>query len=377
MTKKKIMFVIWSLELGGAERVVINLAKYINHERFEVFVCCLDDAGEFSSELEDLGIKVIALHKKRGIDFLLPKKISSLVRDYEIDILAPHLWGANLWTRIAILFNREVLVLVTEHNVDIWKRWWHRLADRLLQFKADRIIVVSEKVKTFYQEEIGIKKEKLAVIYNGVEINARETSQQKNNALRSRLQLSEGTRVIACIGRIVEAKRHDVFFDALRLLREKQKNFIAVVAGDGPLRNSLEKKYADLVRAGVLRFIGLEKDINKLLDVTDISVLTSTREGFSIVVLESMAKSIPFVATDVGGNSEQIINSETGFLVDVGDSQAIAEKINTLLADKEIYRSMSAASFSRVNNFFSVKIMASEFEKLIERSLKGKQNEKN
>ena len=111
--------------------------------------------------------------------------------------------------------------------------------------------------------------------------------------------------------------------------------------------------------------------------MTDISVLTSTREGFSIVVMESMAKSIPFVATDVGGNSEQIINSETGFLVDVGDSQAIAEKINTLLADKEIYRSMSAASFSRVNNFFSVKIMASEFEKLIERSLKGKQNEKN
>ena len=93
MTKKKIMFVIWSLGLGGAERVVINLAKYINHERFEVFVCCLDDAGEFSSELEDLGIKVIALHKKRGIDFLLPKKISSLVRDYEIDILAPTFMG--------------------------------------------------------------------------------------------------------------------------------------------------------------------------------------------------------------------------------------------------------------------------------------------
>lgn len=367
MGKKKIMFVIWSLGLGGAERVVINLAKYINRERFEIFVCCLDGAGEFSYELEDIGIKVIALNKKRGFDWLLPKRISGLVNEYEIDILAPHLWGANLWTRIAMLFNRDVMILVTEHNVDVWKLWWHRLVDRLLQFKSDKIIVVSEQVKSFYARNVGIKESKLAVIYNGVEINRRETAKQNIRLLRSRLQLSENIRVIACIGRIVEAKRHDIFFDALRILNNNQKNFVAIVAGDGPLRASLEQEYSDLIDAGILRFIGLEKEINKLLDVTDISVLTSTREGFSIVVLESMAKSIPFVATDVGGNSEQIINGETGFLVDVGDSQAIAEKLNLLLKDNDIYQSMSRASLNRVSENFSIENMAVEFESLIDR----------
>ena len=129
-----------------------------------------------------------------------------------------------------------------------------------------------------------------------------------------------------------------------------------------------------LLERGVLRFIGLEKDINKLLDVTDISVLTSTREGFSIVVLEIYGKSpSPLWLLMLAATVSKLLTAKQVFLLMWGDSQAIAEKINTLLADKEIYRSMSAASFSRVNNFFSVKIMASEFEKLIERSLKGKQ----
>ncbi|MFT5387869.1 MAG: glycosyltransferase involved in cell wall biosynthesis [Candidatus Omnitrophota bacterium] len=370
MNKIRVLYIIEELELGGAERVVIDQALSLDRAQFQVFVCCLRAKGEFAVDLERENIPVFELHKKKGIDFSIIGRVQKVIKDNDIDIVHTHLWVANFWGRIASILV-GVPVVVTEHNVDVWKKFHHKVIDRCLARFTSVICVVSQQVKVFYQTQVGINEKKLRVVYNGMRNLDKCTNDAKNTKLKEELNVNNGAPVIVNIGRLAEAKANHVFFEALRILDKQGVEFNALTIGDGPLKEQRLKEGSDLIASKKLQLTGLRKDIHCILDIADVSVLSSTREGFSIVVLESMAKGVPFVATRVGGNPEQIAEGQTGFLVDSGDSNGLAHAMKKILTDKALAKNMSEASKKRIKEEFSLKIMMDK-TKNIYREVLGK-----
>ncbi len=364
MHKIRVMYVIWSLGLGGAEQVIINLIRGLDRDRFEPMVCCLNEEGAFAGLVKERGVPVFALRKKTGLDLSTIGKIRRLLKEHRVDILHGHLWGGNLWGRLAARAARTPVVVVTEHNVDVWKKWHHKAMDRFLAGWTDKVIVVSQKVKDFYRSEVGLPEDKLVVIYNGIPLPGDPCPVRRQQALKKELGVADGIPVIANIGRLVPAKANHVFIEALRVLLKEGTPFQALIVGDGPLRRRLEEEGRDLVRDGVLCFTGLRQDVSDILDITDIAALSSTREGFSIVVLECMAKGIPFVATNVGGNDEQIIDGQTGFLTEVNDPRALAAAMSRLVKDGRLRRWMGQRARDRLRHHFSLSVMVKQTQDL-------------
>ena len=367
--KINVLYIIWSLGLGGAEQVVIHLARGLDKNRFNVLICCLNDEGPFAGELQKSGIKIFALHKKGGIDFSVIGKIRKIIKNNKVALVHTHLWGANVWGRLAALI-AGVPVIITEHNIDVWKRWHHKIIDRLLSLGTPKICVVSDKVKQFYAKEVGIPAAKIHVVYNGITPNPPAAGDGEIQKLRAEFHIPSGTPVLANIGRLVPAKANHVFIESVRILRSRGLALCALIIGDGPLKEDLMRANADLVDKGVLKFTGLRKDVPALLDLTDISVLSSTREGFSVVILECMAKGIPVVATDVGGNSELIIDGQTGFLVPCGDSGALAERAEKLLQNPALARQMGEEAKRIVQEKFSLERMITQTQQIYDEVLK-------
>jgi len=361
--KINVLYIIWSLGLGGAEQVVINLAKGLDRNRFQPFICCLNDEGLFADELKAKGIKVFALKKKSGIDLAVIGQIKEIITQNYIHVVHTHLWGANLWGRIAgILAGRPVVI--TEHNVDVWKKWYHKVADYCLVWFTAKVCVVSERVKKFYHQRVRLPIKKIEVVYNGIDPMPVSAAREDLDRLRQDLHLKKGVPVVVNIGRLVEAKANHIFIKAVRVLLKRDISVQALIVGDGPLMEQLQQGNLDLIHEGKIVFAGLRKDVPAILDLADISVLSSTREGFSIVVLECMAKGIPFVATDVGGNSEQIVDGQTGFLVPRGDIRALADAIEKVLKNPTLKASMGEASKKIIREKFSLERMVQQMERI-------------
>jgi len=370
MSEKKIniLYVIWSLGLGGAERVVIDLAKGLDRSRFQPFICCLNEEGTFAKELKDSLIQIFELNKKAGLDFSVIGKIVRIIKDHNIHLVHTHLWGANVWGRVAG-FKAQVPVVVTEHNIDVWKRWYHRWIDRRLAPKTNKICVVSEKVKQFYINHVHLSSSKLQVVYNGIKLSEKNSDAAHVQKIKNEFNIKDGSPILANIGRLVEAKANHIFIRALEELDRRAVEFHALMIGDGPLKEALTAQGQALIRKNKLTLTGLRKDVQQILDIVDVAVLSSTREGFSIVVLECMAKGIPFVATDVGGNREQVVDGKTGFIVDVNQPLPLAQAISKIIQDSGLASRIGENARQRAREYFSIERMVQTTQEIYAQAL--------
>jgi L-malate glycosyltransferase len=365
----KILYIIWSLDLGGAEQVVMNLAMHLNRKRFEPIVCCLNGKGRYAEKVEQAGIKVIALDKAPKLDPTLLFRLISLIKREKVDLIHTHLFTSNLWGRLAAKFS-GVPVVSTEHNVDVWKNKFHFAVDRFLLPVNARIIFVSKKVKEFYEERLGRMNGVAQVFYNGIEVD-KFSAASRNPLLKKELGINTANEVIAVVGRLVPAKAMDLFLEAFASLQKNRKNVSALIVGDGPLRSELEAKAVQLQIRDSVVFSGFRKDLPEIYRIMDVFVLSSLREGFPMTLLEAMASEVPSVTTDVGGVGECIENGVDGFLVPTQDVQALARSIEKILADPALRQSFVEKAKKKVCSKFSVQHMVDEHEKLYEEVLIG------
>lgn len=344
-----VLYIIWSLGLGGAERAVIDLVKGLDKQKFNPMVCCLNDKGVFAAELEKEDIKVIALGKKPGLEIGVVKKIMSVIKENNISIVHTHMWGANFWGRIAARIAKVPVIIATEQNVDIWKRPHHLFLDRYLGFYTDRIIAVSNSVKEFYIKNAGLKPDKISVIYNSV--NLKKYKPNKENKIN--FDTGNGEVILGVIGRLVPQKGHRYFLLALKELLNHYK-IKGLIIGSGPLEKELKEFSQSLGLNGSVIFTGLRKDIPELFKSIDILVLPSLREGLPLVALEAMASGTPIVATKVGGTPEVVIDRETGILVAPKSHIALREGIVRLIKDRNLSQHIIDSAKKLVEDKFSV-----------------------
>ena len=186
--------------------------------------------------------------------------------------------------------------------------------------------------------------------------------------LKTGLGIRDNETVLALIGRLVPQKGHHYFISALKDLLADYK-VKGLIIGSGPLEADLKQYSRNLGLNGSLVFTGLRKDVPSLLDIVDILVMPSLREGLPIVALEAMAKKKPVVATNVGGNSEVIVDGMTGILVPPKDSITLAFAIKRLIDDKEYAMKLGNNGRNRLEEHFSVEKMVRATERTYEECL--------
>jgi len=350
-------YVIWSLGLGGAEQVVIRLARAAAAGGHRVSVFTLNEQGQFAPQLIERGIAVVSMHKRGAWDLGIIGRLKRAFIERGVDVVHTHLWGANVWGRLAA--NAAGLaVVVTEHNVDTWKKTHHFMIDRWLSPRCDALVAVSQEVRQFYEAR-GIGRGRWDVIYNGIE--APDAERARGQAYAA-LGIGASARVVGLLGRLVPAKAPLVFLEAVALAAQKVPDLKALVIGDGPLRADVEAFIQKRGLSPRVVLTGVRQDIPELLAGLDVLAFSSEREGLSMAMLEAMAAGVPVVATRVGGTPELIEHERTGLLVEPANPAQLAEGIARLCQNGQQADAIRRAAQQHVAERFSLRAMVGAHE---------------
>lgn len=356
----KVMYLIWSLEHGGAEKMVGSLATF--HDSAVVpLVCCLDNEGYFAEALRKEGIKVMALHKRRGFDPSILPRLRDIIRQEGVDIINSHLWTANLYARL-LRFICEVPVIAVEHSMDIWKKWYHFKLDRLLCCKADSYVFVSEAVRDFYADRVPATTGRHVVVHNGIDLAPFRTPGHSREEILQHFGARENAILLVNVGRLVAAKNQAELVRITRTLVDCGCDVYTVIAGDGPMRGVIEKVILETGMSCRVWLAGVRDDVPSLLKGCDIFVMTSTREGLPLAILETMAAGTPPVYYDVGGISEVVNDGLDGVRIPPGDVSVMVSVLQRLISSPRKRLSLAEAGKSRGLANFDIQTMVRAYE---------------
>ncbi len=358
----RVAYIIWSLGLGGAEQVVIRLAAALDRRRFLPLIICLNEPGPYAPQAVSAGVEVIALSKRGPVDPWLLVRLVRLLHVRRIDVVHTHLWGANLWGRLAALVARVPVIMATEHNVDTWKRRYHFILDRWLARRTTTLVAVSHQVRRFYEEDHRVGRGRWQVIYNGVAAPA--TLTRRRGVGYRVLGIPEDAPVVGLIGRLVPTKAPELFVEAVAIALRTLPALRGLIVGDGPVRPQTEAYVRERGLSERIIFTGRRDDVSELLAGMDVLAFSSEREGLSMAMLEGMAAGVPIVATRVGGTPELIESGATGVLVEPGSVEALAEAMATLLQDPARAETIRHAARERIITRFSLSAMVASHEQL-------------
>ena len=358
----RVMHVLNTLQTGGAEYLVLNVAKSFDRRRFDMLVCSLGGDGEIGDELRKLGIPVFVLNRREGIDPLLVPKLVRLLRKERVKMVHTHNVAPWLYAGMAarLSFAR---VCHTEHSNLFADQKALRRVERLLGKITKAVICDGDDVRRQLVDEQHLSPRNVVTIHNGVDtgLYARPADRA---AGRTALGLAEDTPVVATVARLEPVK------DQASLLRAFEKVGAAlpearlVLVGDGSLRQALEEQARRPGLQGRVIFLGRRANIAELLPLFDVFALTSTSEGLPLTVLEAMAAGLPCVATSVGAIPEAVIEGQTGLLVAPGDSDALTVALSKLLRDPGLRRKMGQEGQKRARAHFDLQSMTRRYEDL-------------
>ena len=360
--KVKILYVIATMDIGGAQKQLVQLVRGLNKNKYEPVVCCLTKGGPLEDELRQERIRCFILYKRFKFDFSVILRLISLIRREKPDILHTYIFTANSFGRAAGIIGRVRKIIASEHGMDVWKSKFHFLIDRILLHWTDKVICVSDGVKTFYADKIGLSKEKSVTIYNCVA----ETTRNGANVdvIRKNCGIQSEDRLIGTIGRLAVGKGMKCLIHAIAIVRKQIPQIKFLIVGDGPQKTKLTELVDKLDMRKSVIFAGLQKDVSPFLNAMEFFVFPSLYEGLGIVLLEAMSFGKPVVASNIPGVDEVVVDGETGILVEHSNPVALASAIKKLLNNREQARMLGIAGRERAAKCFGCKRMVSEYEQI-------------
>ncbi|RLB03697.1 MAG: hypothetical protein DRG83_06440 [Deltaproteobacteria bacterium] len=344
-----------SLQIGGAERVLIDLATGLRSYNIHTIVGSIDN-GPLVSELRRKGIKVIILNKRSSRDFRFLWELCKVIRDNRVNLIHSHFSISHIYGWLASkIFH--VPQIATIHG------FISNSETRVFPFilkHTNQTITVADDLKKKLSASFSIGN--IRTIYNGVE--TKEDQLIDRQQAKNRLGLRSKDLVVGSVGTLRKVKAYEFLIEAIAKVKRMFPQVKLLLVGDGPQRPLLQKKAQELQLENTVIFLGYRKDIPQILSSLDVYVCSSLREGTSIAILEAMAASKPVVATNVGGNPEVVENGKTGLLVPPRNPQKIAEAIVSLLNDEDRRIRMGEAGLRRVKERFSISKMLREYEEV-------------
>jgi L-malate glycosyltransferase len=365
----RVLQVVLRMSPGGTERLVLEICKRVRGE-FDVAVCCLDDEGEWATELRDEGIDVIALCRKPGFRPSVGRRIADLAAERKIDLLHCHQYSPFVYGWIAAQLNRRLKVVYTEHGrlSDAPPSWKRRLVNPVLSRFNGEIVAVSHELRD-YMLASRFAAERVGVIHNGIEPGAAPSLVDRLRARRV-LGVDDKAFVVMAVARLDPVKDFPTLIDAFAIVRAELPRARLVIVGDGPERARLEACAAAADVAGAVEIIGFRTGVRQLLPAADLYVSSSISEGISITILEAMAANVAVVATAVGGTPEVLPTAaDGGVLVPSRDAAQLASAIISLERDTAARVAIAAGGRRRLESAFTIDRMVGDYVRAYRRLL--------
>jgi len=354
--------IITWLPRGGIERRLVALLPRLNRPPFRVSLVCIRERGPLADELRQAGVTVSVVPLRSRLDPRGLRSLSHWMHEQKVDLIHSHMYRSNVPATLAARLAGVRHVLCQVHNIDTWETRRQQMMDRWLMRWRTVMLAVSNDVKRDIVDKLSCSPEQVRVLYNGIDVNE-YGSVHPDHQLRQALGIPEGNKVVVVLARLVEQKKHTRLLQALEMCRNELPPVSVLFVGDGKLRGELECEVETRHLGDMVSFAGHRNDIPQILALSDLSVLTSDREGFSNTIIESLAAGVPVVATDVGGNSEAIVDEECGLIVQPDDLAGLARALKTVLKDDGLRRKMSQSARMRAQHF-SLENMLDETRRL-------------
>jgi len=362
--KIKILHVLDSLNVGGMERVVINVANGLDPARFDQAVCCISRLGTAAHQLADhVGRFDLAKGDQRA--WLMPLQVARVLRAEQPDIVHTQSW-AGMDGVIAHTLTRQGKLVHSEHGRNLpyihHEPFKRKVVRRLAYEKAHAVFVVSEEMRQYFCRETGFALDRMRVIHNGVDVAAIERADPRG--VREEFGLAPTDFVIGTVARFQETKDLATLVRGFAQLKQTHAQARLLLIGDGAERGRLEQLAQELNVASAVIITGIRHDVPRLLRALDVFALTPLSEGLPISVLEALAASLPVVATSVGMLPELLQEGENGFLVAPRAVEKLAERFVLLANRPELARRMGAAGRQLVEREYSLAAMLRRYEEL-------------
>lgn len=347
----RVLQLISTLPVGGAEEVVAAIMRHLDPELFEVEAATIEGLGAIGEELTREGRRVTALNLslKRTPAWRLIGAVRRLLRERQPDILHAHLYHPNLYSRLAA-WGLGIPVVCSVHSVYSRVKLHRLLFNRLLAPWTEAVIAVSPQVWADIRKYDRVPPDKLHLLHNGVDLQALDLPVSREEA-RKRLQVKGF--VVGAVGRLEEEKGHAYLLEALRLLADELPDLRLLMAGEGRRGEALRRQAADLGLEEKVRFLGWRRDVPLILRALDLYVQPSLWEGLSLALLQAMAAGLPVVATQVSGFEQIITSGVNGVLVPPRDAVALAAAIRDLYGDAAVRARLGEAARCTVVEHYS------------------------
>jgi glycosyltransferase involved in cell wall biosynthesis len=360
------VYLIGTLDIGGTERQLVELATSLDRSAFAVVVVCLSNGGPLERDLAARGIpvRIVGLRSVREV-WHSPISLGRLVRIVASErpaIVHGFLFWAYVLGAFAATLVGVPIVIASRRSLGIYKENTpHYLAlERLANRMTDLVVANSEAVRQDVLRREQLPARKVVVIHNGVDVERSGMPRSE----RASLGVDSGSILVAVLANLIHYKGHDVFLNAWQLVVQRFPHAVALLIGEGHARRDLERSIGELDLGRSVRLLGRRDDARALLGLVDLVVHPSQQEGFSNAILEAMAAGKPVVATNVGGNPEAVVDGVTGLLVPPADPGALASAIIRLLGDPVSCQAFGRAGRARATELFSVDGMIQQYEGL-------------
>ncbi|MDQ4125858.1 MAG: glycosyltransferase, partial [Actinomycetota bacterium] len=351
-----------SLNVGGAERVLAEVAKGLRDRGVEVRVCCLYDAGPIGEDLRHDGVPVSDRFFRGKGDVRGFVRLVRWLRKTKPDVFYFNNQPlTQLWGSLAARAARVPFQVTAFHFTfrDPSKDRRGRVLNRVLGRGVDLCIALSEGQKQYLVANEAMPREKVVVVPNGVDAARFDAVESDTGAKRAELGIPRSAFVAGMLAQLRPEKNHAMLLRAAEHVAAERDDAFFLAIGGGEALRSLEEETAGRGLARRVRFLGMREDVPEVVAACDVGILCSFNrvETFPLSLLEMMAAGKPVVSTDVGAVREIVVEGETGFLVPVDDDRALAGRLLQLAEDPAERALMGEAARRRVTETFTLDAM--------------------
>lgn len=370
-----VLAVVGSLDVGGAERHLVQVLPRLDRARFRPAVFCLTHRGALAGDLEAAGVPVIAPERWTASDNTFMKayggvaalwRLRRTLRVSRPDVVHFFLPAAYLIGGLASL-GAPIRRVMSRRSLNDYQRQ-HPAVARLERLLHRRMVAVLGNARAVVEQlrAEGVPAARLGLIYNGIDPGAAATG--RRDEIREALGIAADATVLILVANLIAYKGHADLLRALAAACDRLPPgwTLLCVGRDDGIGAALKALARDLGIGERVRWLGQRDDGPALLAAADVGVLCSHQEGFSNSILEGMAAGLPMVVTDVGGNAEAVVDGETGLVVPAHDPARLGAALATLAADPARRRAMGAAGRRRVAEHFSLDACVAAYERLYE-----------
>lgn len=362
--------------VGGSGVIATELGKALAERGHEVHFITSDVpfrldkvyANLFYHEVE---VNQYSVFKYPPYDLTLASKMAEIVKREKIELLhvhyaVPHAICAYLAKQMV---GDDLKIITTLHGTDITVLGYDPTLSEIIRFgieQSDTVTAVSNNLVSQTKELLQTKKQ-IDTVYNFVD--KRIYHRKQLGELKKAYGIKEDEKVIVHISNFRPVKRISDVIRSFALIRKKVKVKLLLI-GDGPERTIAGRLASELGICEDVLFLGSQNQVADFLAISDLKLLLSEKESFGLVALEAMACEVPVIATNIGGIPEVVVDGETGYLCELGDVVAVANKAIELLLDDEKRIQMGKRARERVDSHFSFEQIVSQYEDIYERTLR-------